>query len=61
MNNTSVVVKEEFSVLSDVWVFSVQGVFAFYYIAKSKAVPLHATKAFGGRGGIAATHSLPRH
>jgi hypothetical protein len=27
----------------------------------SKAVPLHAMKALGGRGGIAATHSRPRH
>jgi hypothetical protein len=28
---------------------------------KSKAVPLHATKALEGRGGIAPTHSWPRH
>jgi hypothetical protein len=28
---------------------------------KSKAVPLHAMKALGGRGGIAPTHSRPRH
>jgi hypothetical protein len=28
---------------------------------KSKAVPLHAMEAFGGRGGIAPTHSRPRH
>jgi hypothetical protein len=27
----------------------------------SKAVPLHAMEALGGRGGIAPTHSLPRH
>jgi hypothetical protein len=27
----------------------------------SKAVPLHAMKALGGRGDIAATHSRPRH
>jgi hypothetical protein len=26
-----------------------------------KAVPLHAMKALGGRGGIAPTHSRPRH
>jgi hypothetical protein len=26
-----------------------------------KAVPLHAIKALGGRGGIASTHSRPRH
>jgi hypothetical protein len=28
---------------------------------KAKAVPLHATEEFGGRGGIAHTHSQPRH
>jgi hypothetical protein len=28
---------------------------------KSKAVPLHAMKALGGRGGIAPTHSRPQH
>jgi len=28
---------------------------------KAKAVPLHAMKALGGRGGIAPTHSRPRH
>jgi hypothetical protein len=28
---------------------------------KGKAVPLHATEALGGRGGIAPTHSRPRH
>jgi hypothetical protein len=27
---------------------------------KSKAVPLHAMEALGGRGGIAPTHSRPR-
>jgi hypothetical protein len=27
----------------------------------SKAVPLHAMEALGGRGGIALTHSRPRH
>jgi hypothetical protein len=26
-----------------------------------KAVPLHAMKALGGRGGIAPSHSRPRH
>jgi hypothetical protein len=26
-----------------------------------KAVPLHAMEALGGRGGIAPTHSQPRH
>jgi hypothetical protein len=30
-------------------------------IGKGKAVPLHAMEALGGRGGIAPTHSLPRH
>jgi hypothetical protein len=34
---------------------------ATYYIKKSKAVPLHAMEALGGRGGIAPTHSRPRH
>jgi hypothetical protein len=29
--------------------------------SKSKAVPLHAMEAVGGRGGIAPTHSRPRH
>jgi hypothetical protein len=28
---------------------------------KSKAVPLHAMEALGGRGGVAPTHSRPRH
>jgi hypothetical protein len=28
---------------------------------KAKAVPLHATEALGWRGGIAPTHSRPRH
>jgi hypothetical protein len=27
----------------------------------SKAVPLHAKEALGGRGDIAPTHSRPRH
>jgi hypothetical protein len=30
-------------------------------IGKGKAVPLHAIEALGGRGGIAPTHSRPRH
>jgi hypothetical protein len=30
-------------------------------IGKGKAVPLHAMEALGGRGGIAPTHSRPRH
>jgi hypothetical protein len=29
--------------------------------SKKKAVPLHAMEALGGRGGIAPTHSRPRH
>jgi hypothetical protein len=29
--------------------------------AKTKAVPLHAMKALGGRGGIAPTHTRPWH
>jgi hypothetical protein len=28
---------------------------------KGKAVPLHAMEALEGRGGIAPTHSRPRH
>jgi hypothetical protein len=28
---------------------------------KGKAIPLHAMEALGGRGGIASTHSRPRH
>jgi hypothetical protein len=32
-----------------------------FLINKSKAVPLHATEALGGRGGIAPTHSRRRH
>jgi hypothetical protein len=28
---------------------------------KGKAVPLHAMKALGGRGGVAPIHSRPRH
>jgi hypothetical protein len=30
-------------------------------VCKSKAVPLHAMEALGGRGDIAPTHSRPRH
>jgi hypothetical protein len=30
-------------------------------IVESKAVPLHAMEALGGRGDIAPTHSRPRH
>jgi hypothetical protein len=30
-------------------------------LIKKKAVPLHAMVALGGRGGIAPTHSRPRH
>jgi hypothetical protein len=30
-------------------------------LLKGKAVPLHAMEALGGRGGIAPTHSRPRH
>jgi hypothetical protein len=29
--------------------------------AKHRAVPLHVMEALGGRGGIAPTHSRPRH
>jgi hypothetical protein len=32
-----------------------------YKKKKGKAVPLHAMEALGGRGGIAPTHSRPRH
>jgi hypothetical protein len=28
---------------------------------KSKAIPLHAMDTFGGKGGIAPTHSQPRY
>jgi hypothetical protein len=30
-------------------------------MVKRKAVPLHAMEALGWRGGIAPTHSRPRH
>jgi hypothetical protein len=30
-------------------------------IIKAKAVPLYATKALGGNGSIAPTHSRPQH
>jgi hypothetical protein len=30
-------------------------------VGKGKALPLHAMKALGGIGGIAPTHSRPRH
>jgi hypothetical protein len=33
----------------------------FLDVKKSKAVPLHAMEALGGRGDIAPTHSRPRH
>jgi hypothetical protein len=32
-----------------------------YISKKSKVVPLHAMEALGGGGGIAPTHSRPRH
>jgi hypothetical protein len=32
-----------------------------YILIKGKGGPLHAMKAPGGRGGIAPTHSQPRH
>jgi hypothetical protein len=32
-----------------------------WHYKKSKAVPLHAMGALGGRGGVAPTHSRPRH
>jgi hypothetical protein len=32
-----------------------------YQQVKGKAIPLHAMEALGGRGGIAPTHSRPRH
>jgi hypothetical protein len=39
--------------------------FFFHYLSinnkKSKAVPLHAMEADGGRGGIAPAHSQPQH
>jgi hypothetical protein len=35
--------------------------FPFGDVLKSKAVPLHAMEALGGRGDIAPTHSRPRH
>jgi hypothetical protein len=31
------------------------------HLNKAKSVPPHAMKALGGRGGIAPTHSRPRH
>jgi hypothetical protein len=33
----------------------------YIYIYIYKAVPLHAMEALEGRGGIAPTHSRPRH
>jgi hypothetical protein len=39
-----------------------ENVSLFYNVKKKgKAVPLHAMEALGGRGGIAPTHSKPRH
>jgi hypothetical protein len=35
--------------------------FPVYRKGKGKAVPLHAMEALEGRGGIAPTHSRPRH
>jgi hypothetical protein len=32
-----------------------------HFEVKGKAVPLHAMEALWGRGGIAPTHSRPRH
>jgi hypothetical protein len=34
---------------------------ASFKVKKGKAVALHAMEALGGRGGIAPTHSGPRH
>jgi hypothetical protein len=33
----------------------------FFFLANANVVPLHVTGALGGRGGIAPTHSRPRH
>jgi hypothetical protein len=33
----------------------------FWLSLKAKAVPLHATEALGGKGGVAPTHFRPRH
>jgi hypothetical protein len=32
-----------------------------FYLIKGKTVQLHAMEGLGGRGGIAPTHSRPRH
>jgi hypothetical protein len=40
-------------------VFCLLIIFYFYFLFF--AVPLHAMEALGGRGGIAPTHSRPRH
>jgi hypothetical protein len=36
-------------------------VIIYSFVTKGKAVPLHAVEALGGKGGIAPTHSRPRH
>jgi hypothetical protein len=39
----------------------ISSIYLIVYVHKGKAVPLHAMEALGGRGGIAPTHSRPRH
>jgi hypothetical protein len=48
------------TVCPDVSHFSITW-FVNFSKGKGKAVPLHAMEALGGRGGIAPTHSRPRH
>jgi hypothetical protein len=48
------------SKLTDVSEVLAASVIAFM-IVKKKVIPLHAMEALGRRGGIAPTHSRPRH
>jgi hypothetical protein len=59
---TSVVFNKE-TCHAGVWDVEVKFHYSFsqHYKVKSKAVPLHAMEELGGRGGIAPTHSRPRH
>jgi hypothetical protein len=49
-------------ILRDGYIYMHAYIQTYTYIKiKGKAVPLHDMKAPGGRGGIAQTHSQPRH
>jgi hypothetical protein len=43
----------------NIWMGTLKPICTRRLVPSHRAVPLHATKALGGRGGIAPTHSRP--